>query len=92
MKLEPVITEKSLNLAKEGKYTFRVARNTTKHQVKKLIEDAFGVNVTSVKTIKEAGENRKTLMGRKRVITSGKKSIVTLKEKQKIDLFEESKK
>jgi large subunit ribosomal protein L23 len=46
MKLEPIITEKSMSAAKEGKYTFRVDRNVNKHQIKQLVEKVFGVNVT----------------------------------------------
>lgn len=90
MKLEPVITEKSLNLAQKGKYTFRVEMGMNKHKIKKLIEDTFEVRVESVNTINEPGEKKTTLLGRKKVIKPGKKAIVSLKEKDKIDLFEEA--
>jgi len=92
MKLEPVITEKSLSLAKDGKYTFRVDRNVNKHQIKELVQSVFGVHVTKVRTIREPGKIKRTSRGRKRVIRPGKKAVVTLKEKEKIDLFEEKKK
>ncbi len=92
MKLEPIITEKSMNNAKEGKYTFRVGRSLNKIQIKKLIEETFGVHVTDVKTIRSRGGVKRTPQGRKRIIQPAKKAIVTLKDKEKIDLFEESKK
>ena len=92
MKLEPVITEKSLKAAKAGKYTFRVKKGFTKPQIKKAIEKIFAVHVVSTKTLKQSGEVKKTASGRKRIILPAKKVIVTLKEKEKIDLFEESKK
>jgi large subunit ribosomal protein L23 len=92
MKLEPIISEKSLKLASEGRYTFRVDRNLNKYQIKKLVQDVFDVHVTKVRTIKEPGELKRTFRGRKRIIQPGKKAIVTLKDKEKIDLFEEKKK
>ena len=88
---EPIITEKSLELAKEGKYTFRVDRGLNKHQIKKLVETVFGVNVVKVRTINQKGEIKR-VRGRKRVIKPIKKAIVSLAKKEKIDLFEESKK
>lgn len=91
MKLEPIITEKTIELAKKGEYTFRVDRNMTKAKIKSLVENVFGVHVKRVRTTKEAGEVKRTIWGRKRVIKPGKKAIVKLAEKEKIDLFEEKK-
>ena len=56
MKLEPVITEKSTNLAKAGKYTFRVEKTVTKQEIRNYVEKIFGVKVVSVSTLKERGE------------------------------------
>jgi large subunit ribosomal protein L23 len=92
MKLEPVITEKSANLAEEGKYTFKVSRNATKHTIKKMVEEMFGVKVRNVNVINKRSKTKRTLMGRKRVVPASKKAIVSLGEKDKIDLFESSKK
>lgn len=90
-KLEPVFTEKTLNDAKKGKYTFRVDKRLNKYQIRELVEKAFGVNVTDIKTMNEPGEVKRTLQGRKRIILPKKKAIVSLKDKEKIDIFEESK-
>lgn len=90
-KLIPVLTEKSLEQAKNGNYTFWVDRDLTKHQIKKLVSQVFGVNVVRVRTMNVTGETKKTLTGRKREIQPRKKAIVTLKEKEKIDLFEAKK-
>lgn len=92
MKLEPVVTEKSLELSKKGKYTFKVEVGLRKHQIKKLIEDVFAVHVKNIWTINMKSENKRTLQGRKRRIMPSKKAIVTLAEKEKIDLFETKKK
>jgi large subunit ribosomal protein L23 len=92
MKLEPIITEKTLNAAKDGEYTFRVSVGLNKHQIKALVERVFGVHVVNVRTMNVAGEIKKTYTGRRKTIKPSKKAIVKLKEKEKIALFEESKK
>jgi len=89
-KLIPVLTEKSLRNAKEGIYTFRVDSSLTKHVIRKLIEETFGVNVTKVRTIKEQGRIKKNYRGQRREIMPSKKAMVSLKGKEKIDLFEEA--
>ncbi|HLE49294.1 MAG TPA: 50S ribosomal protein L23 [Patescibacteria group bacterium] len=91
MKIKPVLTEKSLNEAKRGKYTFYVSKNLNKYQIKNLISGAFGVTVTSVKTMIKRGLIRKNYLGRKISKTAIKKAVVTLKDKEKIDLFESKK-
>ncbi len=91
MKLKPLITEKTVADAKNGKYTFKVDKNITKHGIKDLIEKAFGVHVVSVRTITIPGEKRKTVQGRKRVVKPGKKTVITLKDKETIDIFETKK-
>lgn len=90
--LNPIFTEKSLKLAKEGKYTFSVDRGLNKNQIKALIAKIFGVTVIEIKTISTAGEAGKNARGTKFTVNRGKKAIVTLKDKEKIDLFEEAKK
>jgi len=92
MKIAPVISEKTMNLAKVGKYTFRVGRLFNKYQIKEAVQKYFDVHVTSVKTIKEHKEIKRTAKGKYRTVQPTKKAIVTLKDKEKIDLFEESKK
>lgn len=81
-----------MRLAENGKYTFKVHAKLNKHQISKLIEEAFTVHVTSIKTINYSGGVKTTLMRRKRVVKPFKKAIVTLKEKEKIDIFEKAKK
>ena len=92
MKIEPVITEKSMNLAKDGHFTFFVDRGLTKPQIKKIISHLFKVTVVKVRIVNLKGEVKKTMKGRKKIIRPRKKAVVTLKDKEKIDLFEEKKK
>ena len=48
--IAPVITEKSNMDMAEGKYTFRVAKNASKTEVKKAVEELFNVKVVAVNT------------------------------------------
>jgi large subunit ribosomal protein L23 len=93
MNLKPVLTEKSLEDAKRGKYTFWVSKNLNKYQARKLINEAFGVHVTSIKSINYKSVKKRSSMTRRTQITpSRKKVFVTLSEKEKIDIFGEEKK
>lgn len=89
MLIRPIITEKSLNLAKDKKYSFLVDKNKTKHEIKLEIENLFKVNIVKIQTVKVKGGEKK--IGKSRRIVKKpdqKKAIITLKDKQKIDLFE----
>jgi len=90
--LKPIFTEKSLQLAKQGKYTFKVGVNMTKKQVAAEIAKLFKVKVTGVNTIKISGENGKNARGKKFSKIAGKKAIIALKDGDKINVFEEGKK
>ena len=56
----PVITEKSMASMSEKKYAFIVDKHTNKCQIKKAIEDVFGVEVAEVKTANYLGKNNFT--------------------------------
>lgn len=90
--LKPIFTEKSLKLAKEGKYTFLVEMSMEKPSIKAEIGRAFGVHVTQVKTVVGHSESKRNTKGRKFSTKSVKKAIVTLKSGEKIDIYEETKK
>lgn len=89
--IKPVFTEKSLRLAKEGKYTFWAERNDDKNSIKAMVAKIFGVHVVSIKTITVSGEAKRNNKGKKVTKLSAKKAIVTLKDKENIDIFEEAK-
>lgn len=88
MIIKPVMTEKSMNEAKNGKYSFWVPKSFTKYMVRKMVGEAFGVTVKNVKTLTYKESVRKNVRGRKVTTSARKKAIVTLKAKEKIDLFE----
>ena len=86
---KPLITEKTMALAQEGKFTFIIDKKANKKTAKKAIEKFFKVEVKKVWIIKVLGKKKRT--GKKRRIIKKpdyKKAIVKLAEGQKIDLFE----
>ena len=92
LKLTPVLTEKSLNQAKNGIYTFIVDFHLDKAEIKSLIEKTFDVHVSSIKTMNYKKGERKNSKGRKETIKAYKKTMVSLKDKEKIEIFETKKK
>jgi len=49
--LKPVITEKSMDGLQAGKYTFKVATDANKIEIKNAVEKIFGVKVAKVNTM-----------------------------------------
>ncbi|MCH8108763.1 MAG: 50S ribosomal protein L23 [Chloroflexi bacterium] len=83
----PVITEKSTDMQEEGRYTFEVAIEATKHQIKWAVEEAFSVRVIKVNTMNVKGK-RKKFGPRVTLQKSWKKALVTLAPGQTITIFE----
>jgi large subunit ribosomal protein L23 len=86
--LRPVISEKSVLETERNNYTFAVAREANKFQIKAAVEaefkvDVLGVRVLSVKS-KQKRRGRKTLG----TVPGWRKAIVTIAAGQKIELFE----
>ena len=86
--VSPVLTEKSYDGIASKKYTFKVALNATKTQIKTAVEDIFGVKVARVNTVNVDGKKKR--MGRSEGYTSDyKKAVVFLTEDSKaIEFFE----
>ena len=55
--LKPVITEKSMDGLQAGKYTFKVAKDATKPEIKRAVEKLFGVEVSSVSVNFKVGDS-----------------------------------
>ena len=85
----PIISEKSMDLTKNGLYTFEVDRNASKQQIAKIVAESFKVDVVSVKSINVKGK-RKLQRSRRGYFNSSpiKKALVQVKKGQKISLFE----
>ena len=85
--IKPVLTERSYEQMSEKKYSFQVAINTNKTEIKYAIEEIFeGVKVESVNTMRIEGKMKRQgrTMGRTAEI---KKAIVTLKKDSKVIPF-----
>ncbi|WP_297587237.1 50S ribosomal protein L23 [uncultured Mobiluncus sp.] len=83
--IKPVVSEKAYNLIDHGQYTFVVAPDANKVEIKLAIEEIFKVKVASVNTQNREGKRVRTRTGwGKRNDT--KRAIVTLKEGS-IDVF-----
>ena len=87
--LKPVVTEKSMNVMADKKYTFMVHPDATKSQVTEAVEKMFeGTKVKKVNTMNIAGKTKRRGMTFGKTSKS-KKAIVTLTEDSKdIEIFE----
>jgi large subunit ribosomal protein L23 len=89
--LRPVISEKSMDQTNRHKYTFAVADDANKMQIKAAVEALFKVTVLDVNVLiskrKEKSRNRRR--GRQVGYTSPwKKAVVTVKAGDSIEFFE----
>lgn len=84
----PIITEQSMDQTADRKYTFEVAKNANKIEIKKAVEEIFKVEVEKVTTMNYDGKpKRQGIFAGKRA--DWKKAVVKLKEGSKtIELFE----
>lgn len=83
----PVITERSMDLLNDRKYTFEVDLKANKTEVKQAVEEIFGVKVEKVNIMNYKGKFKR--MGRYAGYTNKRrKAIVTLTEDSKeIEIF-----
>ena len=85
----PIVTEQSMMLATEKKYTFEVAKDANKIEIAKAVEEIFGVKVAKVNTLNMDGKEKR--MGRypEGRRPNWKKAMVTLAADSKtIEFFE----
>ena len=89
--IKPILTEKA-NAQQESlrRYAFKVDRRANKLEIKKAVEDFYGVNVIDVNTAVAPGKNksRQTKAGLVQGMKSAyKKAFVTVAEGETIDLY-----
>ncbi len=87
--IKPVVSEKSYSLIDAGVYTFIVAKDANKIEIRHAIESIFDVKVDKVNTLIRAGKsvrNRKTGIYVDKSDT--KRAIVTLRGDDRIEMFE----
>ncbi|MCA0383686.1 MULTISPECIES: 50S ribosomal protein L23 [Phnomibacter] len=91
--IKPVLTEKvNKQIEKKRSYTFIVDRKANKLEIKKAVEEFYGVNVTDVNTLVMPGKAKSRftksgfINGRK---PAKKKAVVTVAEGEEINLYGE---
>ena len=85
--LTPVISEQSMDVAADKKYTFKVATDANKTQVKLAVEEIFGVEVAKVNIMNYDGKVKR--MGRNVGRTAAYKKAITLTaDSKEIEFFQ----
>ena len=86
--LYPVVSEKAARVAEFRHYVFAVTPNSNKHQIKRAIQEVYGVKPKAVKIITTAGKAVR-VRGRLRGATRAeKKAVITLAKGQEIKVYE----
>ena len=87
--IRPIITERSMAGAAQKKYVFEVARDAGKIEIRKAVEEIFGVKVQDVNTLNVKGKPKRLGGGRPGRTRQWKKAYVTLTTDSKtIEFFE----
>jgi large subunit ribosomal protein L23 len=88
--IKPIVTEKITQLHEQGVYGCVVDKRANKVEIKKAIEQMYGVNVNQVRTMNVRGKV-KTRYTKRGVVTgrtrSYKKALVTVAQGEFIDLY-----
>ncbi|HET8568794.1 MAG TPA: 50S ribosomal protein L23 [Candidatus Limnocylindria bacterium] len=84
--IRPIITEKSMGMTNDGRYTFEVMKDANKIEIAQAVADAFDVDVVDVNVQTVKGKTRRLgrRVGKK---PDWKKAIVTLAEGQRIERY-----
>ncbi len=86
--LRPVVSEKSYSAFDENVYTFVVAHDATKVEVRQAIESIFNVKVRNVNTLNRPGKRKRNrTSGAWGTRTGQKRAIVSLAEGESIEIF-----
>mgnify|MGYP000139941993 FL=1 len=87
--ISPIITENTMDMAADKKYAFKVAKDSNKTEIRKALEEIFGVDVAKVNIVNVSGKRKR--LGRTFGTTSSyKKAVVTLTpDSKEIELFQD---
>jgi large subunit ribosomal protein L23 len=84
---KPLVTEKStFGVSADNRYVFEVDKRADKGQIKRAVEDIYGVRVLSVATQVRKGRMKRNRMGWFRV-GNQKQAVVKLHAEDRIELF-----
>ena len=84
--VRPIVSERSYAQMEENRYTFEVAKDANKYQIKDAVEELFDVKVVRVNTLNVKPKTKRVryVAGKTR---SWKKAVVTVAEGQTIEVF-----
>ncbi len=84
--IRPIVTERSYDAMEQGKYTFEVAPDAPKEEIRAAVEKVFGVHVVKVNTLwmHPKSKRQRYQFGLTR---KWKKAVVTLAEGDTIEIF-----
>lgn len=85
--LKPVVSEKSYAGIDQNSYTFIVHPDANKIEIRKAVEEIWGVRVVQVNTLKRRGKLKRYRYAQG-TTSSSKRAVVKLAEGDKIELFE----
>ncbi len=91
MKFTPIFTEKTMNQAKNGMYSFWVLPTYAKGQIKAFMESALDIKIDKILTQNYKKMTSRTARGTRKTIKAMKKVLITLKS-GKIEMFDIEKK
>ena len=81
------VTEKGTALKeKENKYLFKVDLSANKIEIKRAVENKFGVSVKTVNTMKYIGKKKRERTAKYGKRSDWKRAVVTLSKESKIDI------
>ena len=86
--IKPVISERSMDDAQARKYTFKVAVDANKTEIKTALEEIFDIDIEKVNVMNVPGKKKRQgrTVGR---TSASKKAIVTLKaDSKEIEFFQ----
>ncbi len=86
--IRPVISEKSIAQTERNNYTFAVARDANKFQIKAAVEAEFKVDVLDVRVISVRPKEKRRGRRTPGTVPGWRKAVVTIGPGQKIELFE----
>jgi len=86
--IRPIVSEKSYAGLEAGAYTFLVARDANKTEIKEAVQQIWNVRVTSVNTINRKGKTKRSRLGVSGRRPDQKRAVVTLVAGDSIEIFE----
>ena len=85
--IRPIVTEHSYDVMDNNVYTFEVAKDANKIEIRNAIETIFDVTGTKVNTLNVKPKPKRVRYQKKGYTRTWKKAMVTLKDGDTIEIF-----